>query len=248
MDWKETAIILGTWPHGERGVIVEVLAQNRGRWRGRVPGGASRKARPLLQPGNIVQADWRARLEDQLGMMRIELIEGIAGRHLADPFALDGLALLVADLHLLPEREPEPAIFRAARTVLDHLGEPTIWPALLARLELALLATLGFGLDLSRCAAGGSGPLVWVSPKSGRAVSEEAGRPYADKLLPLPAFLRPDGQGEGQGNRPVPTARDQADALRLTGFFLRRHVLTPRGLKEPHARDRIIRRLKERDT
>ncbi|HHN73220.1 MAG TPA: DNA repair protein RecO [Thermopetrobacter sp.] len=238
MEWTDEAIILGLRPHGESGGILEVFTRRHGRWRAHVRGAASRRLRPLLQPGRLVQATWRARLTEQLGHMRVEPLDAGPAHLLADPLSLSGLVLLCFDLHLAEEREALPALHDAARVVLAHLHDPATFPALLARLELRLLADLGFGLDLAACAAGGEGPLVWVSPKSGRAVSASAGRPWADRLLPLPAFLR-------DAAAPPPDAAAMADALVLTGHFLHRHVLLPRRLVMPPQRERLLRALRE---
>ncbi len=247
MEWTDEAIILGLRPHGETSAVVEVLARAHGRWRGLGRGARSRRNRSFVQPGRCVQARWRARLADQLGHMQLEPLPGAPLPPLADALALEGLSLLLFDLHLLPEREPAPSVFEAAMVVLTHLAEADLsaWPALLARLELHLLATMGYGLDLSSCALGGSGPLAWVSPRTGRAASLEAGRPWADRLLPLPAFLAA-GQGERHtSDNPQPATgqpgpADLADALTLTGHFIARRILAPRGLEMPPARRRIV--------
>ncbi len=259
MEWTDEAIILGLKPHGETAAVVEVLTRAHGRWRGLVRGARSRRQRPFLQPGRIVQASWRARLADQLGHMRLEPLSGAPLPPLDDSFALAGLNLLLFDLHLLPEREPAPPLHEAARVVLAHLEDAGTWPALLARLELGLLAELGFGLDLSTCALGGTGPLAWVSPKTGRAASLEAGRPWADRLLPLPAFLIGNGRealaaGQGKADTETdgaedshpPGLADMADALALTGHFIETRILAPRGLKMPADRGRLLEALRRR--
>lgn len=237
MEWREEGVILGVRRHGETSVIAEVLTEARGRWLGLVRGGRSRAMRPVLQPGNVVLANWRARLEDHLGAFTIEPVSLGAGEAMADSFSLAGLASLTALARLLPEREPHPRMYEALRLVLDRLADPAIWPALMVRWELGLLRELGFGLDLGSCAVTGSADdLVYVSPRTGRAVSRDAGEPYRAKLLQLPAFL----QGAPSSS---PSPRDILDGFALTGYFLLRHVLEPRGLEPPESRAWITDRL-----
>ena len=236
MQWTDEGIVLGAAAHGEGSAIAELFTRERGRWRGLVRGGASRRMRPVLQAGNLVRATWAARLEEQLGGFRLEPLSLRAGRWLEEGFSLAGLSVLVADLRLLPEREAHWALHAGALLVLDHLEEAEVWPALLARFELRLLADLGFGLDLERCAASGSREaLHWVSPRSGRAVSAAAAAGLEGRLLPLPGFLRGDDAAPGRA--------EMAAALELTGFFLRRRVLEPRGLVPPLERDWILQEL-----
>jgi DNA repair protein RecO (recombination protein O) len=234
MEWTEQGIVLNVRPHGEASAIAEVLSERRGRWSGLVRGGRSRAMRPVLQPGNVVVARWRARTEDHLGSFTLEPVALRAGALIDDPLRLAGLMSLMALLKLLPEREPHPRIHDALLVTLDALGEEGVWPAVFVRFELGLLDELGYGLDLSRCAATGSTEeLVYVSPKTGRAVSRAAGEPWKDRLLPLPGFLR--------GERDVPpTAADIRDGMRLSGFFLDRFLLHPRGLELPDSRARIL--------
>ncbi len=236
MQWSDEGIVLSARPHGETSAIAELLTSSHGRHLGLVRGGRSRRMRPVLQPGNLVQADWRARLSEHLGGYTIELVDAHAARVLDDRAGLAGLNTLTALARLLPEREPHARLFEAARLVLEALAEGEHWPALLVRWEMGLLKELGFGLDLGSCAAtGATGNLVYVLPKSGRAVSRDGGEAYKDKLLRLPGFLLP-GNDEGAN----PTPGDVADGFRLTGFFLNKHVWSQRELKPPSARARLI--------
>jgi DNA repair protein RecO (recombination protein O) len=240
MDWTEPAIVLHIRPHGETSAVAEVFARGQGRHLGLIHGGQSRKRRPALQAGNLLAVHWRARLSDQLGVFTVEMAEPFAATALEDRLALAGIGTLTGLARLLPERDPHPQLYDLALLLLRHLGEPELWPPLLARWELQLLVELGVGLDLERCAAtGASGNLIYVSPKSGRAVSAEAGEPYKAKLLPLPPFLK------------NPTATDAAprdilDALNLTGFFLDQHVLAPRNLRFPEGREHLLGALRKR--
>lgn len=220
-------------PHGETAAVVEIMTRNHGRHLGLVHGGRSRKLRPVLQIGNHIDATWKARLADQLGHIAIELRRGYAAAAMDDALALAGLSSLSSLMRLLPERDPHPSLYEVTLFVLGFLDDPSVWPALYARWELALLDELGFGLDLSECAATGSNDaLIYVSPKSGRAVSASAGEPYKDKLLPLPAFLT-----KGRGGH---TGKDEIRAgLTLTGFFLQSRVLEPRGETLPDIRSRL---------
>ena len=237
MEWHEDGLILATRRHAETGAIVDILTENRGRWLGLVRGGRSRALRPVLQPGNLVRARWRARLEDQLGTFTVEPLALKAGTIMSDPLCLAGLGTLTALLQLLPEREPHPRLYEAAHIVLDAMSDWGAWPALLVRWELGLLDEIGFGLDLSRCAATGSrDDLIFVSPKSGRAVSGAAGAAYRDHLLLLPGFLC--------GSQVGPTGpEDILAGFRLTGYFLDRHVFGPRGITAPEQRHWITDRL-----
>lgn len=230
MEWRDEGIILGTRKHGETSAILEVMTRRHGRHLGLVRGGRSRKLQPLLQPGNEVELHWRARLDEHLGMFAVEGRELNAARLFDSSSAVYGLQLLAAHLRLLPERDPHGMLYETLKLLIAHLDDPASAAELVIRFELALLDDLGFGLDLARCAASGAREgLAYVSPKTGRAVSREAGEPWHDRLLALPAFLGP------QAGRPSgPDALDQA--FRLTGYFLARHVYEPRALTEPEAR------------
>jgi len=233
MEWTDEALILSTRPHGETAAIAELFTRARGRCVVLVHGGRSRKLRPVLQAGNHVDATWSARLEDQLGHASVELRRGFAAEFMNDPAALAGLMSLAAICHLLPEREPHPSLFEVAHFVLGYLDDADIWPALMVRFELALLGELGFGLDLTSCAAtGATEALEWVSPRSGRAVSHMAGLPYRDRLLALPKFLIGSGGAASK--------EDIAAGFALTGHFLRARVYAPAGQELPAARARMI--------
>jgi DNA repair protein RecO (recombination protein O) len=245
MQWADEGVILSVKPHGETAAVAEIFTRAHGRHLGLVHGGRSRKLRPVLQTGNHVDAVWKARLSEHLGHVGVELRKGYAAQAMEDPLALTGLSSLCALARLLPERDPHPSLFEVTLFVLGFLDEPHVWPALMVRWEMALLDELGFGLDLASCAAtGAKDDLVYVSPKSGRAVSAAAGAPYKERLLVLPAFL---AKGGGQGGRNGPaTDVDVAAGLALTGHFLETRVLAPREQTLPEARlrlqDQIARR------
>ena len=237
MEWSDEAVILAVRPHGETAAVVELLTKGHGRHCGLVHGGRSRKARPVLQLGNHITASWKGRLPEHLGHMSVELEHGYAATCMDDPAALAALNALCAIARLLPERDPHPNLYEITLFVLGFLDDPAVWPALYVRWELALLDELGFGLDLSSCASTGAvDDLVYVSPRSGRAVSRDAGAPYHDRLLALPAFLtrmRPTGANA------IVTPGDVQAGLTLTVHFLATRVYGPRELAIPDARTRL---------
>ena len=238
MEWRDEGIILGTRRHGETSAILEVMTRGHGRHLGLVRGGRSRRMQPVLQAGNRVDLVWRARLDEHLGTFQAEALELNAAGLFDSACAVYGLQLLAAHLRLLPERDPHGGLYEALGLLIGHLAEPVAAAELVVRFELLLLDELGFGLDLAECAATGRrDELVYVSPKSGRAVSREAGAPWSDRLLALPAFIRP-----GSGLRGDLAGID--DAFRLTGFFFARHVYEPRGIAEPEARGGFLSSLR----
>jgi DNA repair protein RecO (recombination protein O) len=235
MQWTEDGLVLGVRKHGESSVILELMTRQQGRHLGLVHGGRSKRLQPILQPGNTVHATWRARLHEQLGTYTVEGSDLRAARFIGAPLALYGLGAAAALLRLLPERDPHAGLYDATTILLEHLDEPLIAPALFVRFEVALLAELGFGLDLDRCAATGSErDLLYVSPRSGRAVSAEAGEPYREKLLRLPGFLSSE-------SIEVPPSRDEIRAgFALTEYFLDAHLFGPRGQGMPEERMRFV--------
>ncbi|RXF73972.1 DNA repair protein RecO [Hansschlegelia zhihuaiae] len=238
MQWTDDGLILGVRRHGETSVVLELFTRAHGRHLGLVRGGRSQRLRPTLQPGNTVRAVWRARLDDHLGAYAVEPLASRAGRLMERADALHGVAHLAGLLRLMAERDPHEALYETAEIVAEHLDDAASAPALLVRLELAVLSELGFGLDLGSCAAtGATEDLVYVSPKSGRAVSREAGAPYAEKLFALPPFLI------AHGPNAAPTEDDVLAGFALTGFFLASRVWEPRGLKPPDVRAAYLKGL-----
>lgn len=238
MEWTDQGLVLGVRPYGETSVVLELMTSARGRHLGLVRGGRSRRLAPVLQPGNTVEATWRARLDEHLGLFTIEPLVSRAARLIGDPGTIFALQTLTGHLRLLAEREPHPALHAAVESVLDLVvaaEHPQLLDlaAFIARFELVLLDELGYGLDLSVCAAtGGRDELAFVSPKSGRAVSRAGAAGYEDRLLPLAPFLTGGPSNGGPG--------ELRDAFRLTGHFLARHVYRPRGLAEPVARGEFV--------
>lgn len=231
LEWAAPAIVLAARPYGESGAVVTLMTEEHGRHAGLAKGGASRAQSALWQPGNLVEARWVGRLADQLGAVSGEMVHAAAARAMDDPLALAVLTAgcAVAD-GALPEREAHPACFHGLVQVIAALARgPEHALPLLIRWEATLLAELGYGLDLASCAATGvTEGLVWVSPKSGRAVSEAAGAPYAGRLLKLPGFLRDDTMSSD--------AKEWVAGLRLTGFFLERDAFGLQHRPLPQAR------------
>ncbi len=234
MDWTDEGLVLSARRHGENSLIVNLLTREQGRHAGLVRGGSSTRSRGIYQPGNLLRAHWRGRLAEHLGAYTCELLHSHAADYLHEPLPLMPLSASTAILDTaLPERAPFPGLFEKLETLIGGLGQPG-WELQYIRWELDLLSELGFGLDLTECAATGSQEnLVYVSPRTGRAVSAEAGKDYHDRLLALPEFLRED--------RAIDISRTViCDGLALTGYFLGRHVMgdTRHGL--PAARERLV--------
>jgi DNA repair protein RecO (recombination protein O) len=233
MQWTDEGIVLGAKRHGESSAILELMTRGHGRHLGLVRGGAGSRLRPVLQPGNSVSATWRARLDEHLGIYTVEGLRLRTAAFLGAAHAVYGVTHLAVLTRLLPERDPHPAVYVMLEGILDGLDDLRRLGAQVARFELALLAELGFGLDLTQCAAtGATSDLAYVSPKSGRAVSREAGEPWRDKLMPLPAFLA--------GDEAEPSAADVGHGFAITGHFLSRHIFEPRGMTLPDARPQFI--------
>lgn len=234
MEWRDEAILLSLRMHGESSAILSVFTPQRGRHAGLVQGAKSKRLRGVLQPGNRVALTWRARLEDHLGNVAVELEDAHAARLMQDAGRLAALTAACAMIDRgLPEREPHPALYLATLALLHDLTEGD-WAASYVRWEAAFLAELGYGLDLDSCAAtGATEGLVYVSPRTGRAVSREAGLPWHDRLLPLPSFL---ARGNDMGAEAI------GQGLLLTGFFLDRCFSEFSHKPLPDARARLVER------
>ncbi|MEM9764580.1 MAG: DNA repair protein RecO [Pseudomonadota bacterium] len=237
MDWRDEGILLSVTDHGESSAIIDVLTCSRGRHPGLVRGGQGSKLSATLQPGTELALEWRARLEEHLGNYRVEPIKARAAQLMEDRAALAAFgamsALIIA---FVPERQPDYELYEASHDLLVDLAErPRDWPGTYVRWEATFLGLMGFGVDLSACAATGKRrDLAYVSPRTGRAVSREAGGPFADKLLPLPSFLA----GEG-----VVTMAGVRSGMQMTGWFLENR-LSPaleRDAPLPEARARLLR-------
>ncbi len=237
MDWRDQGTLLSVRKHGETSAIIEVFTAEHGRHAGVVRGGTSRKIAPILQPGAQLDLAWRARLEDHIGSFTVEPVKSRAAAVMDDRAALAALNAMTALLAFaLPEREAHPRLYARSIAMFDLLGQTPAWPVAYLQWELALLEELGFGLDLSGCAVtGGRDDLVFVSPKSGRAVSAEGAGEWASRLLPLPPELLGVVTGDLAG---------LVDGLRTTGHFLRHGLAHSLGDKPlPEARARLVDRL-----
>jgi DNA repair protein RecO (recombination protein O) len=240
MQWTDEGIVLGVRRHGEASAIVELMTREHGRHLGLVRGAAGRMMRPVLQTGNLVTAVWRARLDQHLGLFVVEGLKLRVASLLAHSHAVYGVNHLAALCRLLPERDPHPAIVPMVETILDHMDEPPLASALIVQFELYMLNELGFGLELDACALTGTrDDLIYVSPRTGRAVSREAGEPWRDKLLRLPPFL--NGTAEVD-----PPLQDIADGFALTGHFLMQRVLDPSRRDFSETRDCFVAAVIER--
>jgi DNA repair protein RecO (recombination protein O) len=231
MDWRDEGVILSMRPHGESAAIIEVFTRAHGRHAGVVRGGASRRMAAHLQPGTQVAVDWQARLAEHIGAFKVEPLRSRA-HVLGDRLALAGLSSICALVAAtLPERDPHEGLWQATVGLLDGLGAPG-WTSAYLRWEMLLLEELGFGLDLSSCAVTGAREgLVYVSPKTGRAVSLTGAGDWADRLLPLPAGMA--------GGGPMSPA-EVHQGLSITGHFLNRELAEDHhGRPLPEARGRL---------
>lgn len=241
ISWADEGMILSVRNHGENAVILDVLTAQHGRHAGVVRGGASRKMRPVIQPGSQISVDWQARLEEHLGAFRVELKRSRAATVMGERLALEALNSLSALLALaLPEREAVPEVYRRSVDLADMLGGRANWLREYTLWELDLLTELGFALDLECCAVTGKTvDLAYVSPKTGRAVSREGAGEWTDRLLTLPAFFR-DAKASA-------SSTDFGNGLRLTGHFLETQIVGPAGKRSlPDARLRffdLVRRM-----
>ena len=234
MEWRGTGILLSVRHHGETSAIIEVFTEDKGRHAGVVRGGTSRRIAPILQPGAQLDVAWRARLEEHIGSFTVEPVRSRAALVLDNRLALAGLNAVTSLLSFcLPEREAHASLYQRTKQLLDLLGQDDVWPLAYLRWEVALLEEVGFGLDLSSCAVtGATEDLIYVSPKSGRAVSRQGAGEWADRLLPLPPVLRGDGEGSDQ---------EVATAFETTGYFLTAHLAHELGSRPlPEARARFV--------
>jgi DNA repair protein RecO (recombination protein O) len=233
MQWTDDAIVLGIRRHGEASAIAELFTREHGRHLGLVRGGFGSRLKPVLQPGNSVRAVWRARLDEHLGTYTVEPVKTRTASMFATGHALFGVTHLASLARLLPERDPHAVVYDDLEAILDRIDDTQSIAPQVARFEMQMLSELGFGLDLASCAATGvTDELIYVSPKSGRAVSREGGAAWADKLFRLPAFLH--------NSEIAPAPEDVTDAFALSGYFLSRLVLEPRGLTLSDARAHLI--------
>ena len=234
MEWDAPAIILDVRPYGEGDAVATVMTQEHGLHRGLARGGASRGKVGTWQPGNMVQVQWTARLSDQLGSFTGEMIHAGASYAMQEAMPLAMLTAVCAVAEgALPEREPLPRVFDGLLHLIPRLPLGDSLLTEVVRWELTVLSDLGYGLDLSACAVTGrTEGLAHVSPKTGRAVTDEGAGEWAARLLPLPGFLT--------GSAP-PDLAGWRDGLRLTGHFLARDAFGHQHRPLPQARRDAIR-------
>lgn len=240
MEWRDQGILLSSRRHGETSAIIEVFTPSHGRHAGVVRGGTSRKIAPILQPGAQLDLTWRARLEDHIGSFVVEPLRSRAAVAMGDRLALAGLNAVTALLGFaLPEREAHLALYQKTEALLDLLEQGDLWPLAYLRWEVFLLEELGYRLDFGSCAVTGSTQdLIYVSPKSGRAVSRAGAGEWAERLLPLPEVLRGLGQA---------LDAEIAQAFVTTGYFLSAHLAQDLGQKPlPEARARFVEAFRRR--
>ena len=239
MEWRSDGILLATRKHGETSLIIDTFCPKHGRYLGVVKGGTSRKFAPILQVGAQLDLTWRARLQDHLGSFKVELVRARIVNAMSDRVLTAGLMAVSTILSgVLPERQAYDEFYRTTEDLLDLLNQPDIWPLAYLHWELELLTVLGYGLDLSKCAvSGNTDNLRYVSPRTGRAISEEAAAEWAPKLLHLPPIILkgPD------------SADGILDGLKLTGYFLTKKVFSELSVKSPVAeRQRFIDLLRQK--
>ena len=239
MEWRSDGILLATRKHGETSLIIDTFCPKHGRYLGVVKGGTSRKFAPILQVGAQLDLTWRARLQDHLGSFKVELVRARLVNAMSDRVLTAGLMAVSTILSgVLPERQAYDEFYRTTEDLLDLLNQPDIWPLAYLHWELELLTVLGYGLDLSKCAvSGNTDNLRYVSPRTGRAISEDSAAEWAPKLLHLPPIILkgPD------------SADGILDGLKLTGYFLTKKVFSELSVKSPVAeRQRFIDLLRQK--
>jgi len=237
MEWQDNGIVLSLKNYGERSGLLEVLTSSHGRHLGIVRDIRSQFRKGALQPGNTLQLNWRARISEHLGSFTFDVVESRAAKIMNNKLALVGLQTLVAYTKMLPERDSVGNLYKALCIVLDAMSNNDDWLELLIKWEMGFLAELGFGIDISKCVVTSSvDDLMYVSPKSRKAVSKDIGEPYKHKLLKLPSFLIDNKKSK---------KTDVINGFLLTGFFLNKDVYEPLGLKMPNSRDRILKIINE---
>ena len=236
IEWREDGILLSVRKHGETSAIIETFSADHGRHAGVVRGGVGRKIAPILQPGAQLDLTWKARLEDHLGAFSVEPIRSRAAHAMSDPLALAGMSSALALCSFaLPERESVPGLYDTTTVLLDLICTTDAWPLAYLRWEIQLLEELGFGLDLYQCAVSGStDDLIYVSPKSGRAVSAARAGEWKSRLLPLvPCMVGVGDAGDS----------NIAEGLRTTGYFIEKWIAAALHKPVPEARKRFVERL-----
>jgi len=233
MEWCDKGILLATKPFGETSLIIDVFTPNHGKASGVVRGGQSKKIKPILQIGAQLDLTWKARLQEHLGSFQAELIRSRTANVMDDRLLLAGMLSSATLINrFFPVGQVYKEFYESSENLFDLLQFPDIWTLGYFKWELEFLETLGFGLDLEKCAVTGSTEdLKFISPKSGRAVSHSAAGEWSSKLLPFP--MAATGQ--------VNSLKDILDGLKVSQFFLEKKVLIAFGIEHlPTARSRFI--------
>lgn len=230
MQWEDSGIILRINKHGENSAILSVLTENHGRHSGMVKGAFSSRLRNSLMTGNQLRLSWNARLSEHLGMFSAELEKPYAAMIMDSPKRLRQMQDILRLIDkTLPEREAHPDIYK----FLHHWQEMALSEENDARMEMAaiclsamILRDMGYGIDVSSCAASGeTDELIYISPKSARAVSRRHGEQYADKLLRLPEFLRAFLAGDEYNETP---ATEELEQARISvSYFIDSRLIDP---------------------
>jgi len=234
MEWRDEGLIIGARKHGENAVIVEAMTTLHGRHLGLVRGGRSRRFAAILQAGNTVHLNWRARLEDHLGTYTVEAKTLRAATLMQSRDRLSLSQLICEHLRILPEKDPYPRLLAEANAMHDNDADGYVLGCALAKFEMRLLNELGFGIDIASCALTGEETgLAYISPKTGRAVTIDAAQPYLSKLMRLPHIFG--------GALDMDTKEELEAAFSLTAHFLNMHIWLPRQLSPPSMRERLIK-------
>lgn len=229
MEWQENGYVISTKKYGESAVILDAFTRERGRFSGLVRGGTGRNKRSILQVGNFLKLNWRARIEDQLGQYQVEAINLNTGYILSSKLAPLGLSVICELIRKLPDRQAYGQLYDGFETVLKYLIEDDNWLPLLIKWQIGFLQQMGYGLDLSKCAVTGTTDnLYYISPKTGRAVCEDVGLPYKGKLFIIPPFIRGDLDQEV-------TVENLLEGLRITEYFLKKHIYNVQNIPFPEA-------------
>ena len=232
MQWSEEAIILATRKFGESGLLLTFFARSKGLYSGLVRGGQSKSKTAIYQVGNLVEATWRGRLEEQLGVFTAEAVNSIGAKLISEPLKLQALISINSIMRkTLIDSQPYVDLYITFKSFLEHLLDDERWEEGYVKMEMLLMQYLGFGLDLTECAVSGATVgLAYISPKTGRAVTAEVARGYEDKLFKLPRFLLDELANE----------TEIIEALKISEYFLEKHLFYPHGRKLPEERGRFV--------
>ena len=234
MRWESNGLILNFSKYNEKSYILEIFTEEHGKHKGIIRGLHSKNKRSIIEPGNEVFATWSGRLETHLGNYNVEPIKLWSSHVLQFKDKLSAISSICSLISLtMAERQPNPIIYFSSKKLIeivaskreDWIREYVFW-------EMQLLSEIGYGLDLERCAVTSkSSDLLYVSPSSGRAVTNEGAGDFRNKLLPLPKFMT-DFKANYDND-------DIYNALNLTEFFFKKRFFLPNNLNFPQSRNRL---------